>query len=61
MYEGSRAEALDNAVEFFLGQVDDILLDLIGLTSNDLPDQDWYGMVQDGVSPEEAAHRALEG
>lgn len=45
-------------IEQFKGEVDSILADLIGFTSDDLADVDWYAF--DETDPAAAAYQILE-
>lgn len=47
--------------EFVLwkNQVNEELVQVCGLVSDDMPDADYYGMFEDGLSPREAAHQVI--
>jgi len=44
----------------WMEQVDAQLVEMIGLTSRELPDTYYYDMYDDGASPKEAAEQARE-
>jgi hypothetical protein len=45
--------------ESWMARVDAVLEELVEVTSDDLPDVDYYPWYEDSVSPASAAHRAL--
>jgi hypothetical protein len=50
----------DLSFEQWMNAVDDALVSRIGLSSDDLEDQNYFDMYEDGYSPKTAAKEVLE-
>jgi hypothetical protein len=50
----------DNRFKDWMGRVDEYLWEWVGLTSEDLIDQLWRDWFEEGLTPRQAAKRALE-
>lgn len=50
----------DNAFAEWMAEVDEVIVETVGLTSSDLPDCLWRDWFESGMSHKDAAAQALE-